>query len=70
MKVEDAATGNSGVWLTFVAVLVLYVALGVTTIAVLRSMSRRFRRGGGFVDQDVPYGPPGDKRAEAVEPVP
>ena len=70
MKVEDAATGNTGVWLTFVAVVLLYVALGVTTIAVLRSMSRRFRRGGGFVDQDVPYGPAADKRPEAVEPVP
>ena len=29
MKVEDAATGNTGVWITFVAVVVLYAALGV-----------------------------------------
>ena len=57
MKVEDAATTNSGVWLTFIAVVILYVALGVTTILVLRSMSRRFRRAGGFVDHDTPYGP-------------
>ena len=57
MKVEDAATGNAGVWITFIAVVLLYAALGVTTIMVLRSMSRRFRRGGGFVDHDVPYGP-------------
>jgi cytochrome d ubiquinol oxidase subunit I len=56
MKVEDAATANTGVWITFIAVTVLYAALGVTTIAVLHSMSRRFRRGGGFVDHDVPYG--------------
>jgi cytochrome bd ubiquinol oxidase subunit I len=57
MKVEDAATGNTGVWITFVAVVVLYVAVGTTTILVLRSMSRRFRRAGGFADQDGPYGP-------------
>ena len=43
MKVEDAATGNTGVWITFVAVVLLYAALGVTTIVVLRRMSRRFR---------------------------
>jgi cytochrome d ubiquinol oxidase subunit I len=57
MRVEDAATANSGVWLTFIAVVILYVALGVTTILVLRSMSRRFRRAEGFVDHDTPYGP-------------
>ena len=28
-----------------------------TTILVLRAMSRRFRRAGGFVDDDTPYGP-------------
>ncbi len=28
MKVEDAATGNEGVWLTFISVVVLYLALG------------------------------------------
>ena len=36
MKVADAATANTGVWITFVAVLVLYAGLGVTTILVLR----------------------------------
>ena len=43
MKVEDAATGNTGVWITFVLVAVLYVGLGVTTVLILRKMSRRFR---------------------------
>jgi cytochrome d ubiquinol oxidase subunit I len=70
MKVEDAATANAGVWVTFVAVVLLYVALGVTTIMVLRSMSRRFRRGGGFVDHDVPYGPAGSEPPAPKEPVP
>ncbi|MEV6905128.1 cytochrome ubiquinol oxidase subunit I [Amycolatopsis sp. NPDC051372] len=57
MKVEAAATGNTGVWITFITVIVLYVALGATTIMVLRSMSRRFRRAGGFADLDTPYAP-------------
>jgi cytochrome d ubiquinol oxidase subunit I len=56
MKVEDAATGNTGVWITFVAVVLLYVGVAVTTILVLRGMSRRFREGGA-PDEDVPYGP-------------
>ena len=62
MKVEDAATGNTGVWITFLGVVVLYAGVGVTTILVLRGMSRRFREsvtgpdGSGAFD-DVPYGP-------------
>lgn len=40
-KVEDTATGNTGVWITFIVVVVLYLALGMTTILVLRAMSRR-----------------------------
>jgi cytochrome bd ubiquinol oxidase subunit I len=57
MKVEDAATGNTGVWISFVTVVVLYLVVGTTTILVLRGMSRRFRRAGGFVDHDAPYAP-------------
>ena len=57
MKVEDAVTGNTGVWISFCAVVVLYLAVGITTILVLRGMSRRFRRAGGFTDHDAPYAP-------------
>jgi len=57
MKVEDAATANTGVWITFIGVIILYLALGVTTILVLRGMSRRFRRQERFDESDVPYGP-------------
>jgi cytochrome d ubiquinol oxidase subunit I len=57
MKVEDAATGNTGIWITFIGVVVLYVGLGVTTVLVLRQMSRRFREGDRTGDADVPYGP-------------
>jgi cytochrome d ubiquinol oxidase subunit I len=63
MRVEDAATGNTGIWITFVGVLVLYVGLGATTILVLRGMSRRFHRQELADELGVPYGPaePSDK---------
>jgi cytochrome d ubiquinol oxidase subunit I len=57
MKVEDAVTANTGVWISFGAVVVLYLVVGITTILVLRGMSRRFRRAGGFTDHDAPYTP-------------
>ena len=59
MKVEDAATANTGIWITFVLVVLLYAALGSTAIIVLRRMSRRFRREATPDDdeRDVPYGP-------------
>jgi cytochrome d ubiquinol oxidase subunit I len=58
MRVEDAATANSGVWVTFIGVLVLYAAIGTTAILVLRGMSRRFRDPTqGVAEYDVPYGP-------------
>ena len=60
MRVEDAATGNTGVWITFLGVVVLYLVVGVTTVLVLRGMSRRWREAGGRIDEtDVPYGPRG-----------
>ena len=61
MKVEDAATENSGVWITFIVIAVLYVALAITTVLILRAMSRRFRDRDA-ADPGVPYGP--DEAAE------
>ena len=57
MKVEDAATTNEGVWITFIVVVAIYLTLATTLVLVLRSMSRRFRRQAELVDSDVPYGP-------------
>ena len=57
MRVEDAATANTGVWITFFAVVGIYAVVGTTTILVLRGMSRRWRDAGGGADSDVPYGP-------------
>ena len=43
MRTKDAVTGASGVWVTFSAVLVLYTALGVATVLILRTMAHRWR---------------------------
>jgi cytochrome d ubiquinol oxidase subunit I len=58
MKVEDAATANTGVWIMTVIVTALYLGLGITTVLILRKMSQRFG-GRGPADADVPYGPRG-----------
>jgi cytochrome bd ubiquinol oxidase subunit I len=56
MRTSDAVTHASGVWVTFGAVLALYVALGTTLILTLRAMSRRWRDA-GEQEVAVPYGP-------------
>ena len=62
MRVTDAATENTGVWLTFLTVVGVYLVVAVTTILVLRLMSRRFRAADAG-DDSVPYGP---RRAPAI----
>jgi cytochrome d ubiquinol oxidase subunit I len=57
MKVEDAATTNDGVWVTFLVIAALYVGVAVTLVLILRAMARRFREGDDEADHDVPYGP-------------
>jgi cytochrome d ubiquinol oxidase subunit I len=56
LRVADAATTNHGVWLTFILVVVIYAALGTTTILVLRALSRRSRER-ELAEDAVPYGP-------------
>jgi cytochrome d ubiquinol oxidase subunit I len=56
MRTSDAVTHASGVWVTFAAVLALYVALGAALIVTLRAMSQRWRTAGAQ-DVGVPYGP-------------
>ncbi|HET9779528.1 MAG TPA: cytochrome ubiquinol oxidase subunit I, partial [Propionibacteriaceae bacterium] len=57
MRVADAATTNEGVWITFIAVALLYAGLGTTLILVLRGMSRRARAQPALEEASVPYGP-------------
>jgi cytochrome bd ubiquinol oxidase subunit I len=56
MKVEDAATANTGVWILSIVVGALYIGLGITTVLILRKMSKRYG-GRGPAEEDVPYGP-------------
>jgi cytochrome d ubiquinol oxidase subunit I len=72
MKVEQGATTNSGVWVTFLIILGIYTVVGVTTILVLRGMSRRWREAEEVDESDVPYGPssPGILGGDPSENVP
>ena len=56
MRTKDAVTGASGVWVTFSAVLVLYTALGIATVLILRTMAHRWRTA-EIGEDEVPYGP-------------
>jgi cytochrome d ubiquinol oxidase subunit I len=73
MKVQQAATSNSGVWVTFLVILVLYIGVAVTLALVLRGMSRRFRAAGTALEPGGPYAPnePPDAAPDAApsEPV-
>jgi cytochrome d ubiquinol oxidase subunit I len=55
LPTADAATTNGGVLASLTLVIVVYAVLGVTTIAILRLLSRRWRR--GDAEAAVPYGP-------------
>jgi cytochrome d ubiquinol oxidase subunit I len=57
MRVDEAATTNEGVWLTFLAVVVIYAVVAITTVLVLRGMSRRAREADELDEGDTPYGP-------------
>jgi cytochrome bd ubiquinol oxidase subunit I len=56
MRTKDAVTQADGIWVTFGAVVGLYVVLGVALIITLRAMARRWREADDS-DGDVPYGP-------------
>jgi cytochrome bd ubiquinol oxidase subunit I len=56
MRTKDAVTGASGVWVTFSAVLVLYTALAIATVVILRTMAHRWRTA-EIGEEEVPYGP-------------
>ncbi|HLI42190.1 MAG TPA: cytochrome ubiquinol oxidase subunit I, partial [Streptosporangiaceae bacterium] len=54
----QAATGNGGVIASLTGVIVVYAVLGAATIAILRLLARRWRRGAPEEPAAVPYGPP------------
>ncbi|MGH3120738.1 MAG: cytochrome ubiquinol oxidase subunit I [Streptosporangiaceae bacterium] len=56
LTTTQAATTNGGVIASLGIVIALYAVLGAATIAILRALARRWRRGAG--EPEVPYGPP------------
>ena len=56
LLVEDAVTGNQGIWLTLIVVIMLYASLAYLATKVLRGMARRWRES-DEVDLPTPYGP-------------
>jgi cytochrome bd ubiquinol oxidase subunit I len=58
MRTSEAVTDAKGIWFSFGLVLLLYAAIGTIAILVLRSMSRRWREGGGEPEVGTPYAPP------------
>jgi len=69
MRTSDAVTQASGIWVTFAAVLALYIALGAALIITLQAMSRRWRSA-YEQDVDVPYGPDSSPPPGAVAEAP
>jgi cytochrome d ubiquinol oxidase subunit I len=63
MRTADAVTPAKGIWWAFGLTMSLYVALGVTAVAVLRALSRRWQA--GAPEGEIPYGPREGKGSEA-----
>ncbi|MCV7056608.1 cytochrome ubiquinol oxidase subunit I [Mycolicibacterium gilvum] len=61
LRTVDAASQSSGLWWSYITVLVVYLGMTVGAVVVLRSMAQRWRA--GEVDLPSPYGPP---RTETV----
>lgn len=55
LRTVDAASQSSGLWWSYIAILVGYVGMTVGAVLVLRSMARRWRAGDGELPS--PYGP-------------
>ncbi|MCW3066696.1 MAG: cytochrome d ubiquinol oxidase subunit [Solirubrobacterales bacterium] len=57
LRTHDAVTTAHGLWWVFAGTVLLYAALGATTVVVLRMLARRWRAG-ELDEPDIPYGPP------------
>jgi cytochrome d ubiquinol oxidase subunit I len=65
MKVEQAATENDGVWLTFLVICGVYAVVAVSLVLVLRLMARRFAAADEHPDDGGPYAPRTPPQVEA-----
>jgi cytochrome bd ubiquinol oxidase subunit I len=58
LQTDQAVTRSGQVWVFFTATLLIYLAVGTTTVLVLRAMARRWRSSDAGDTGDIPYGPP------------
>jgi cytochrome d ubiquinol oxidase subunit I len=56
MRTEEAVTQNSGVWVSLVVMVVVYVSMAALATKIIRGMARRWRESDD-VDLPTPYGP-------------
>ncbi|MGK0274624.1 MAG: cytochrome d ubiquinol oxidase subunit I [Ilumatobacter sp.] len=56
MKTVDAVTENSGVWISLVAMIIVYASMAALATKIIRGMARRWRESDD-VDLPTPYGP-------------
>jgi len=59
MRVDEAVTANSGIWISLVVMVVVYASMTVVASRVLLGMARRWRTDSS-VDLPTPYGPGSD----------
>jgi cytochrome bd ubiquinol oxidase subunit I len=67
MRTEDAVTPAQGIWFVFALTMLIYLALAVVTVVVLRGLSRRWRED-RIEAGEVPYGPPAGEAAPEASP--
>ena len=65
MTVTQSATTNGGVWITFLTICVIYLAVATALIWIMRRMSKGAGET-GIDPRDVPYGPPEPFEREEV----
>jgi cytochrome d ubiquinol oxidase subunit I len=65
MRVEDAVTHASGVWISLAALVVVYAAMTVGAVITLRSMARRWRAGDAL-ELPTPYSPTARRRRSRI----
>jgi cytochrome bd ubiquinol oxidase subunit I len=56
MHIADAVSHDDAVWVSFIVLVLVYTGMAIGTIAVLRSMARRWRAGSAL-DLPTPYSP-------------
>lgn len=67
LRTTDAASTSSGLWVSLAILVVVYTAMTVGAVVVLRSMARRWREGDAL-DLPTPYGPGRSGRADPAAP--